>query len=71
MVRGCSNCHRLISVSNVPGGNPRALADPEQFAMSYGKCGGCGRVTCDRCINGNNGKCPNCGEKVRVVQGHP
>ena len=40
----------MISVSAVPGGNPVALADPEGWALEYGRCPTCNAHYCDRCI---------------------
>lgn len=42
-------CNRMISISNIPGGNPEALAHPESFAIHYVACRACGRMYCDRC----------------------
>lgn len=40
---------RLISVSNVRGGNPVARADPEHFSMRFHVCADCHKNYCDRC----------------------
>ncbi|MFT3706535.1 MAG: hypothetical protein QM817_02595 [Archangium sp.] len=49
----------MISVSAVPGGNPVAKNDPENWAMEYGKCATCNSHYCDRCIAKNGHKnCP-------------
>ena len=70
MVLICGGCQRLISVSQIPGGNPSAKANPDRWAVAYARCD-CGHLACDRCISAANGKCPNCGRRVRVTQGHP
>ncbi len=31
----CSSCTRLISISDIPGGNPTAIENPEKFAVFY------------------------------------
>jgi hypothetical protein len=40
----------LISVSAVPGGNPVAKNDPENWAVTYGRCALCNASWCDRCM---------------------
>ena len=62
----CAKCGKLISISNLPGGNPIALADPDHWAVAYGVCERCGGSFCDKCIESNAGKCPECGRKVKI-----
>jgi hypothetical protein len=52
----------MISISNIPGGNPAALAEPEHFAVSYTKCTACSKLWCDRCAGP---KC-TCGAAIRA-----
>ncbi len=61
-----SGCKRTISISICPGGNPVALADPENWATEYLLCRGCGAGFCDRCLEkiGNRVKCNNCGGQL-------
>lgn len=40
----------MISVSAIPGGNPVAKNDPENWALDYGKCATCNAHWCDRCL---------------------
>jgi hypothetical protein len=40
----------MVSVSAVPGGNPVAKDDPENWAMEYGRCPTCNAHWCDRCL---------------------
>lgn len=40
----------MISVSAIPGGNPVAKNDPENWALDYGRCTTCNAHWCDRCI---------------------
>jgi tetratricopeptide (TPR) repeat protein len=64
-VLGCSGyrCTRLISVSEIPGGNPTALADPEHWAIRFTICSDCRRYYCDRCASQARpaGTCRACG----------
>lgn len=47
----CSGgCGILISVSNFPGGNPVAKANPDKFATSYKVCPQCNAHYCDKCV---------------------
>ena len=62
----CSKCRKMISISNVPGGNPMAKANPGMWALAYGVCDRCKSIFCDKCIESNAGKCPNCGRKIEV-----
>lgn len=48
----------MISVSAIPGGNPVAKNDPENWALDYGKCAACNAHWCDRCLK--NLAAPNC-----------
>src|SRR5689334_1494008 len=43
-------CVRMISVSAIPGGNPVAKNDPENWALDYGRCETCKSHYCDRCM---------------------
>lgn len=40
----------MISVSAIPGGNPVAKNDPENWALEYGRCATCNAHWCDRCL---------------------
>jgi len=40
----------MISVSAIPGGNPVAKNDPENWALDYGRCTTCNSHWCDRCM---------------------
>jgi hypothetical protein len=67
---GTDGCGRLISISNIPGGNPVALADPERWATVYMVCGSCGTFFCDRCLKQMGGffkkaKCSKCGGELK------
>ncbi|MDT3444768.1 MULTISPECIES: tetratricopeptide repeat protein [unclassified Pseudofrankia] len=42
-------CPRSISVSAIPGGNPYALENPEDFSVVYSVCVDCKAHFCDRC----------------------
>lgn len=71
MLLWCSGwkCQRLISVSEVPGGNPAARADPEGFAMAFQICVDCHANFCDRCQPDQGGllrkpSCVTCGGKL-------
>jgi tRNA G26 N,N-dimethylase Trm1 len=66
----CASCRRLISISQVPGGNPTAKKNPDAFAMYYARCKRCGTFYCDRCVKQNNDNCPNCGDSL-TLQGPP
>jgi tetratricopeptide (TPR) repeat protein len=44
------NCDRLISVSDVAGGNPVAADDPVNFSLTFLVCPDCHRTFCDRCV---------------------
>lgn len=57
-------CQRMISISDVPGGNPVARSDPEHWSLAYGRCERCGGFFCDRCLIENSGRCPECGVSV-------
>jgi tetratricopeptide (TPR) repeat protein len=52
VVLSCSgwSCTRLISVSDVPGGNPVARHDPEHFSAAFLVCPDCHATFCDRCV---------------------
>jgi hypothetical protein len=58
-------CSRQISISQVPGGNPVANANPEVYAASWTRCA-CGAYTCDRCLAAQSGKC-RCGQAASVL----
>jgi hypothetical protein len=61
----CSSCHKMISISQIPGGNPTAKL--EGWATAYGICEMCKQLPlCDVCINKHGGKCPNCGRKIEI-----
>jgi hypothetical protein len=62
----CSTCHRMISISRQPGGNPLAAASPDAFAMQYASCERCRAMHCDRCLDANGGKCPGCGRRLEL-----
>lgn len=67
----CPTCNRLISLSAIPGGNPVGKEEnPDTIAIYYARCEKCGYIHCDRCVEKNNGRCPNCGNKV-TIQGPP
>jgi tetratricopeptide (TPR) repeat protein len=62
-------CERLISVSEVPGGNPVARADPEGFALTFQICVDCHANFCDRCQPDRGGllrkpSCMTCGGRL-------
>ena len=63
MILNCSGwgCQRLISISQVPGGNPVALQEPDVWAIEFSVCEDCKRPLCDRCT-GKRGSahCPEC-----------
>lgn len=63
----CAKCEKLISISDIPGGNPFAKGNPEIFALAYGICDRCKAVYCDKCIEANGGKCPKCGQGIKIV----
>lgn len=63
----CKKCGKLISISNIPGGNPTAKANPDMWATSYGRCDRCGGVYCDKCIKANMNKCPGCGRQIAII----
>jgi hypothetical protein len=53
---------RLISVSQIPGGNPTALAKPELWATVYMICPSCGHYFCDLCLKEMPAaQCTDCG----------
>lgn len=63
MILSCSGwaCTRLISVSKVPGGNPVARNDPENYAIDFKICEDCGNNFCDRChVPGTRLRAPRC-----------
>jgi len=62
----CSKCNKLISISNIPGGNPIAKANPDLWAMVYGRCDMCGKFYCDKCLEENMSKCPGCGHNIEI-----
>ncbi len=33
----CNRCSKFISISQIPGGNPVAVADPDRWAATYGR----------------------------------
>ncbi|MFO0596532.1 MAG: hypothetical protein U0228_14545 [Myxococcaceae bacterium] len=39
-----------MSVSAIPGGNPTALAEPDKWALNYGKCPTCNAHWCEHCM---------------------
>jgi hypothetical protein len=57
----CGGCPRLISVSNIPGGNPIAKAHPDQWSASHLRCPGCRAALCDRCAPPGARACKVCG----------
>lgn len=57
----CAGCPRLISVSNVPGGNPIARANPEQWSSTHTRCASCKQALCDRCAPAGARTCKLCG----------
>lgn len=60
-------CVRMISVSNIPGGNPVAKSDPENWAVSYGRCESCKAHWCDRCLAKLPApECPQCKTKFTM-----
>lgn len=61
-------CGRLISVSQIPGGNPTALADPKHWAVNYVECPTHGLQMCDRCQSEQgDATCSTCGQPLREV----
>lgn len=51
----------MISVSSIPGGNPVAKNDPENWAVGYGRCDTCKAHWCDRCLAKlAPPECPDC-----------
>lgn len=58
----------LISVSNIPGGNPVALRDPEHFAIRFWVCADCHQNFCDRCAPRGGlfapARCTHCGGRL-------
>jgi tetratricopeptide (TPR) repeat protein len=52
VILSCSgwSCSRLISVSDVPGGNPVARDDPEHYSIDFLICPDCHSAFCDRCV---------------------
>lgn len=51
----------MISISAIPGGNPVAKNDPENWAVNYGRCDTCKAHWCDRCFEKLTPKeCPTC-----------
>jgi tetratricopeptide (TPR) repeat protein len=81
VVLSCSgwSCTRLISISEVPGGNPVARNDPEHFCVAFLVCPDCHAAFCDRCVPRSpfhTARCKHCsGELVdgahrdRIVAG--
>jgi hypothetical protein len=59
-VYACSKCSRAISVSILPGGNPIAKADPENWAQSWLHCPDCPALICERCAPPGTEYCPLC-----------
>ncbi len=75
---GKKPCSRLVSISQVAGGNPVARDNPESYAVDWTRCS-CGAFTCDRCLAAQGGACA-CGtsaallsdaEKVEIALGGP
>jgi len=62
----CAKCGKLISISNIPGGNPVAKANSDLWALEYGRCDRCGGVYCDKCIEENLNKCPGCSCNIKI-----
>lgn len=61
-VYGCAGgCDRMISVSSIPGGNPVALNDPENYAVKFKICEKCSARYCDRCADDSVTACADCG----------
>ncbi|EIV92659.1 tetratricopeptide repeat protein [Frankia sp. QA3] len=46
---GGYGCPRSISISVIPGGNPTALENPDEFSIVYSVCMDCRAHFCDRC----------------------
>jgi hypothetical protein len=65
----CANpkCGLLISISDIPGGNPAVQMQPDLWAKAYGRCESCGAIFCDRCISERGGSCPQCGKTIQIV----
>ncbi|WP_033342109.1 tetratricopeptide repeat protein [Catenuloplanes japonicus] len=61
-----TGCDRLISVSQVPGGNAVARRSPEGWSRTHTNCTCCGRTYCDRCTAAlvPARTCPVCDEPV-------
>ena len=75
---GQTPCSRLVSISQVAGGNPVARENPDAYAVDWTRCT-CGAFTCDRCLAAQGGKC-TCGaaaallsdaEKIAIALGGP
>lgn len=62
----CAKCRKLISISNIPGGNPVAKANPDLWALEHGRCDRCEGVYCDKCIEENLNKCPGCSRNIKI-----
>jgi hypothetical protein len=55
----CSRCQKLISISLIPGGNPLAASDADNWAATYRQCDTCGQLFCDECGD-MTPLCPEC-----------
>lgn len=55
----CSRCRKLISISSIPGGNPVAASNPDNWATVYRQCDTCGQLFCAECGN-MTPFCPEC-----------
>ncbi|WP_432993486.1 tetratricopeptide repeat protein [Dactylosporangium sp. CA-233914] len=69
MLLACAGwrCQRMISVSDVPGGNPVARNDPEHFSIRFQICPDCHQTFCDQCAPKamlRASKCRECGGKL-------
>jgi hypothetical protein len=52
------NCYRSISISDIPGGNPVALKDPENWVVDYVHCLKCENFYCLDCAEKPQHVCP-------------
>ncbi|MFI5914076.1 tetratricopeptide repeat protein [Dactylosporangium sp. NPDC051541] len=70
MLLSCAGwrCQRMISISDIPGGNPVARNDPEHYSIKFQICPDCHKSFCDRCVAPKTmlraAKCRECGGKL-------
>jgi len=63
----CSKCRKMISISQIPTGNPTAWENPSIFALYYGYCENCGMMYCCDCIETAGRRCPGCGKLIEIT----